>query len=68
MRFMLKEMAKINCPISGKENLVCAECDDTRSGGFDPEFGILLCQNRFIGKTHVEDTIAHELVHAYDHW
>jgi hypothetical protein len=28
--------------------------------------GILLCQNRFMSKKHMEDAMAHELVHAWD--
>lgn len=28
--------------------------------------GILLCQNRFMSKKHMEDALAHELVHVWD--
>jgi len=48
------------------ELLKCGTCNDTMSGGFDPKLGIVLCENRFISKQHMEDTLAHELVHAYD--
>jgi len=36
------------------------------AGGYSSELGVLLCQNRFMGKPHVQDALAHELVHAYD--
>jgi inner membrane protease ATP23 len=46
--------------------VVCAPCDQTQSGGFHPEYGVLICQNRLIGKQHMEDTLAHEMIHEYD--
>jgi len=46
--------------------ITCAPCPPTMAGGFSPELGILLCQNRFMSRKHVEDALAHELVHAYD--
>ena len=47
--------------------VICARCDDTQSGGFDPQYGILLCANQMRNRGHMEDTLAHEMVHAYDH-
>jgi inner membrane protease ATP23 len=64
---MSKELEKVGCPIKTEE-LKCMPCDNTRSGGFSPEYGILLCQNRCYNIAHMEETIAHEMVHAYDHW
>jgi inner membrane protease ATP23 len=29
--------------------------------------GVVLCQDRLFSKKHVEDTLAHELVHEWDH-
>ncbi|GAA5946318.1 hypothetical protein JCM3775_007102 [Rhodotorula graminis] len=46
--------------------ITCAPCPPTMAGGFSPELGILLCQNRFMSRKHVEDALAHELVHAWD--
>ncbi|KAL1297055.1 hypothetical protein AAFC00_004644 [Neodothiora populina] len=48
-------------------NMRCRRCTTNQSGGFDPEFGILLCANKFRNRGHMEDTMAHEMVHAYDH-
>ncbi|KZV83221.1 hypothetical protein EXIGLDRAFT_649894 [Exidia glandulosa HHB12029] len=65
--FIRKHLALLNCPISNS-NVLCAPCGPTRAGGFGPETGtLLLCQNRFADKKHMEDTIAHELIHMYDH-
>jgi inner membrane protease ATP23 len=64
---MMKHLKLSGCPIT-PQNLHCAPCDWTRAGGFSPEKGsILLCEGKFMGKTHMEDTIVHELVHMYDH-
>ncbi|KAJ5888805.1 Mitochondrial inner membrane protease atp23 [Penicillium taxi] len=48
-------------------NIHCRRCTDRKGGGFDPEFGILICANEMKDQGHLEDTLAHEMVHAYDH-
>lgn len=45
----------------------CAPCPDrVMSGHFDPETGITLCENALTTRTAIKETLAHELVHAYD--
>lgn len=66
VRFLVEETNKIGGNISTK-NIVCAPCEDIKAGGFHPELGILLCQDKLKSRKHTEDTLAHELVHAYDH-
>ncbi|EME43784.1 hypothetical protein DOTSEDRAFT_23912 [Dothistroma septosporum NZE10] len=51
----------------GPHNVRCERCDTQQSGGFSPEHGILLCANQFRNRGHLEDTLAHEMVHAYDY-
>ncbi|KAF2159351.1 hypothetical protein M409DRAFT_60932 [Zasmidium cellare ATCC 36951] len=51
----------------GPHNVRCRKCDTNQSGGFSSEHGILLCANQFRNRGHLEDTLAHEMVHAYDH-
>ncbi|KAH3684334.1 hypothetical protein WICPIJ_004714 [Wickerhamomyces pijperi] len=63
--FMLQQIKKLNVAVSDK-NIICDFCNDWKGGGFHPELGVLLCQNRIIDKWHLEDTLAHELVHYYD--
>jgi inner membrane protease ATP23 len=48
-------------------NMRVKRCTTQQSGGFDPDYGILLCANKFRNRGHMEDTMAHEMVHAYDH-
>jgi len=65
--FMLKHLKLSGCPVTS-QNIVCAPCDFSRSGGFSPDLGaVVLCQGKFTGKRHMEDTLVHELVHMYDH-
>jgi len=63
---MLENVAAVNGKLD-KSNIRCLPCGAFQSGGFDANYGILLCQNRLIDRSHMEDTLAHELVHAYDH-
>jgi inner membrane protease ATP23 len=49
------------------EHIRCQPCESgSMLGGFDPNYGIVLCSNERLSKRETEDTIAHELVHAYD--
>jgi len=63
---MLENITAANGKLD-KSNIRCLPCGKFQSGGFDANYGILLCQNRLIDRNHMEDTLAHELVHAYDH-
>jgi mitochondrial inner membrane protease ATP23 len=38
-----------------------------QGGGFSPGHGILICANEMRNQGHMEDTLAHEMVHAWDH-
>ena len=52
-----------------ESNVRCRRCgpETSQSGGFDTDHGILLCANQLRSRGHLEDTLAHEMVHAYDH-
>lgn len=39
---------------------------ERQSGGFEPAHGILVCANEVRNRGHLEDVLAHEMVHAYD--
>ena len=47
--------------------IVCTPCGPDRGGGFAPDLGIILCQDGVFSRKHVEDTLAHELIHEWDH-
>lgn len=64
--FMLKHLELAKCPFNSN-SIQCHPCPPTRSGGFSPDHGIMLCQDRFFNKKHMEDTLVHEMVHAFDH-
>lgn len=48
-------------------NIYCRRCPTRRYGGFDHTLGILICANEVKDQGRLEDTMAHEMVHAYDH-
>ena len=45
-------------------NIRCRRCHTWQGGGFDPNYGILICANRMKSKSHVEDTMAHGMCSA----
>lgn len=48
-------------------NTRCKRCTTAQSGGFDSDYGILICANQLRNQGHLEDTLAHEMIHAWDH-
>lgn len=66
VKFMKDEVARLGGDINDK-NVVCRMCTAEQSGGFSLDHGILLCANKFRNRGHQEDTLAHEMVHAWDH-
>ncbi|KAM0559588.1 hypothetical protein ACHAPJ_004112 [Fusarium lateritium] len=75
VRFMSEKIQDLNGRLD-PSNVVCRRCpsqlgeDGTvlrQSGGFSPDHGILLCANEIRDRKHLEDTLAHEMVHAWDH-
>ncbi|KAJ3254440.1 Mitochondrial inner membrane protease atp23 [Boothiomyces macroporosus] len=66
VKFLLSEIALLGTTFN-VDNIKCLPCDETRSGGFAPKYGIVLCQNQILEKSQLEDTLSHELVHLYDH-
>lgn len=75
VRFMSEKVGDLNGRLDAS-NVVCRRCParltedgeiHRQSGGFSPEHGILLCANEMRDRKHLEDTLAHEMVHAYDH-
>ncbi|TGJ79798.1 hypothetical protein E0Z10_g8970 [Xylaria hypoxylon] len=73
--FLQQKIEALNGKIDAS-NVVCARCparltEDGQvhrsSGGFDPGSGILICANEIRSQGHLEDTLSHEMVHAWDH-
>ncbi|KAF9734796.1 Mitochondrial inner membrane protease atp23 [Paraphaeosphaeria minitans] len=66
VKFMKDEVGKLGGDLNGK-NIHCRMCTAEQSGGFHVDHGIMLCANKFRNRGHQEDTMAHEMVHAWDH-
>jgi hypothetical protein len=74
VRFMRDEVRKLGGDLDGS-NVVCKRCPARltedgnvvrQSGGFSPHHGILICANEVRNRGHLEDTLSHEMVHAWD--
>ncbi|KAI9330066.1 peptidase M76 family-domain-containing protein [Obelidium mucronatum] len=66
VKFMMENLERVGCPFD-ESHFVCTPCDTNRAGGFSPAVGVVLCQDKFLDRQHMEDTVTHELVHAFDH-
>ena len=75
VRFLREKIEALNGNLD-ESNVICRRCpahireDGTvvrQTGGFSPRHGILLCANEVRNRGHLEDTLSHEMVHAYDH-
>lgn len=75
VRFLSEKIQGLNGKID-KSNIICRRCPsrldedgnvNRQAGGFDPKHGILICANEMRDRKHMEDTVAHEMVHAWDH-
>ena len=66
IRYLSDNIRQLGGDLSS-HNIYCRRCTNRKAGGFDPEYGILLCANEMKDQGHLEDTMAHEMVHAHDH-
>ncbi|KAK8125443.1 Mitochondrial inner membrane protease [Apiospora kogelbergensis] len=75
VRFLREKVEALNGRLD-RDNVVCRRCParltedgevHRQSGGFSPGHGILICSNEVRNRSHLEDTLAHEMVHAWDH-
>jgi len=65
VRFMRDECAKLGADI-GPHNVHCRNCVTAQRAGFAKRYGILLCANETMKKGRLEESLVHEMVHAYD--
>lgn len=69
IRFMNDNINKLGGDM-GPHNVHCRTCTDPREkmhAGFDYKYGIKICANYVQDKKTMEDVLAHEMVHAFDH-
>jgi inner membrane protease ATP23 len=75
VRFMADRINALNGKLDAS-NIMCRRCPARlmpdgqvrrQAGGFDPNHGILICANEIRDRKHLEDTLSHEMVHAWDH-
>lgn len=71
VRFLQDHVRKLGGELD-ESNVLCRRCNvfsetGMKQGAFSERNGILLCANFLNSKRKLEDTLAHEMVHAYDH-
>ncbi|KZL80254.1 metalloprotease atp23 [Colletotrichum incanum] len=75
VRFLNEKITALNGNLDSS-NILCRRCParltedgevHRQSGGFSPAHGILICANEVRDRKHLEDTLSHEMVHAWDH-
>ncbi|KAF0696797.1 Aste57867_12459 [Aphanomyces stellatus] len=70
--FLLSAMEKMGCKVKDIPSFFTSQyCEGNINGGFmlndDGEPGVVLCQNHIKDQDWMNRTLAHELIHAYDH-
>lgn len=66
IRYMSDNIRRLGGDINAS-NIRCRTCTTGMLGGFDHRYGIMLCANYVEKQSVLEDVLAHEMVHAYDH-
>ncbi|KAI9843697.1 MAG: Mitochondrial inner membrane protease atp23 [Sclerophora amabilis] len=66
VRFMREHVTKLGGELN-ENNVICRRCNVRMGAGFHPGAGILLCANEMHDRGHLENSLAHEMVHAWDH-
>lgn len=69
---LIDGIVALGCEIP-KSFLACRKCDDQISGGFVVDTGsglyrpqVIMCENKKLDIETFENTVVHELIHAYD--
>ncbi|XP_057774052.1 mitochondrial inner membrane protease ATP23-like [Salvia miltiorrhiza] len=65
VKFLMENLEKSCCGIGS--NFIKAEnCKENAAGGFARGIGIVICSNHLQFQDEVDQTVIHELIHAYD--
>ena len=65
VRFLREHLEKAGCPV--RDNFFKAvNCNQLHSGGYIPGEGIVVCGNHRLTQDLVNQTVIHELIHAFD--
>ncbi|GLI68677.1 hypothetical protein VaNZ11_013163 [Volvox africanus] len=66
VRKLLQATSEVGCSID-RSFFHVLRCSAAVGGGFAPEHGVILCNNRLHTRREVWNAMKHELIHAYDH-
>eukprot|EP00039_Didymoeca_costata_P006463 m.90446 g.90446 ORF g.90446 m.90446 type:complete len:182 (+) comp13267_c1_seq1:168-713(+) len=66
VKFMLEKLEEAGCKVDIEKQFKCEVCP--MAGAFDHYRNeMILCQNNIYSEREMGDTMAHELIHAFDH-
>lgn len=66
VRLMLAALKSSGCEVDIRRNIVCEVCDNSVTGGYDPELNqIVVCQNARYN-AWVQGVLTHEMIHMFD--
>ena len=66
IRFLREQIQLLGGDIN-PSNVRCRRCITAQTGGMNRDYGILLCSNMHRQRSVLEDTLAHEMIHCWDH-
>lgn len=65
VQFLRESLEKAGCRV-GRKFFKSEICGRARVGGYDMQKGIIVCSNYVLHQDEVDETVIHELIHAYD--
>ncbi|XP_063702282.1 mitochondrial inner membrane protease ATP23 homolog [Culicoides brevitarsis] len=68
VKLMMGALKSSGCPIDIRRHISCEVCDESVSGGYDPQVNqIVVCQNNARNFGFVQGVLSHEMVHMFDY-
>lgn len=68
VKLMMGALKSSGCAIDIRRHIACEYCDNTVSGGYDPQLNqIVICQNTARKEGIVQGILAHEMLHMFDY-
>ena len=66
VKFLLEQLEAAGCGV-GPAFFAVERCSNAVGGGFRPPDGVVVCSNHLKTQTEIDNVLAHELIHAFDH-
>ncbi|XP_031618816.1 mitochondrial inner membrane protease ATP23 homolog [Contarinia nasturtii] len=68
VKTMMGALRSAGCPFDLTRHISCETCDESVTGGYDPETNqIVICQNTARDRGFVQGILTHEMIHMFDY-